>query len=268
MWFDAQLHARALKARDLADLAFFGVGGALVPGGGQVVAATGAGIRRDWDAVVASMRRLRRGGLGAYAALGVAPDRIPPRGLEALLADLPELLGRGQVAAIGPVGLDAGGAWEERALVLQLELARGLRLPVLVRTPPRARERGTRRLLVLLREAELDPSRVLVAPADARTVKLVRACGFAAGLWLSGAHGALEEAVEAVAALGPEGIVLGSDAGEGGGDLLALPRAADRLAKAGLSDAVIRRVCAGNAVAWLGVDAPSTPVRLAGLRPG
>jgi predicted metal-dependent TIM-barrel fold hydrolase len=255
MWFDAQLHARSLAPRALADLAFFGVGGALVPGGGHVVVTSGAAIRRDWAAVATAVRRLRRGGLAAYAALGIAPDRIPPRGLEALLADLPDLLGRGEVAAIGPVGLDAGGPWEERGLALQLELARELRMPVLVRTPPRARERGTRRLLVLLREAELDPRRVLVAPADARTVKLVRACGFAAGLWLSGARGALEDAVEAVAALGPEGIVLGSDAGEGGGDLLALPRAADRLAKAGLSDAVIRRACGGNAVLWLGVDA-------------
>jgi predicted metal-dependent TIM-barrel fold hydrolase len=54
--------------------------------------------------------------------------------------------------------------------------------------------------------------------------------------------------------LGAEGIVLGSDAGQAGGDLLALPRAADRLAKAGLSDAVVRRVCGENALAFLGVD--------------
>lgn len=255
MWFDGQLHGRSLGRRDLSDLAFFGVGGALVPCGGHALAATAAELRRDWDGVASAVRRLRRGGLRAFAALGVPPDRVPARGLEALLADLPGLLGRGEVAAIGPIGLAEGGPFEERALALQLDLARELRLPVLVRAPARGRVSGTRRLLVLLREAELDARRVLVAPADARTVRLVRACGFAAGLWLSGGRGALDAAVEAVAALGPEGIVLGSDAGEGGGDLLAVPRAADRLGRAGLSDAVVRRVCGGNAVAWLGVEA-------------
>ena len=51
--------------------------------------------------------------------------------------------------------------------------------------------------------------------------------------------------------LGPEGIVLGSGAGDGAGDLLALPRAAARMLKAGLSSAVVRRVCGGNARALL-----------------
>ena len=140
----------------------------------------------------------------------------------------------------------------------QLELARELRVPVLVQAPSRDRVRMTRRTIALLREAEIDPARVLVAPADARTVRMIRACGFHAGLWLSASGAdpgrAMDEALRTVAALGPEGIVLGSDAGQGGGDLLAVARAADRLARAGLSDAVIRRVCGGNAVAWLGVD--------------
>jgi predicted metal-dependent TIM-barrel fold hydrolase len=67
--------------------------------------------------------------------------------------------------------------------------------------------------------------------------------------------------VRAVAALGPEGLVLGSDAGLAGGDLLALARAADRLAKAGLSEAVVKRVCGGNALAFLGVDVAALGAR-------
>jgi predicted metal-dependent TIM-barrel fold hydrolase len=102
-----------------------------------------------------------------------------------------------------------------------------------------------------------------VTGADARTVRAIRACGYLAGLSLSaggGPQGGVEAAVRIVAALGPEGLVLGSDAGLAGGDLLALARAADRLAKAGLSEAVVKRVCGGNALAFLGVD-------VAALRP-
>lgn len=250
--FDALLHARALGPRDLADLRFFGVTGGLVPSDDAVPASTAAAVRRGWEEVVLAVRRLRRAGLAAWGAIGVHPRRVPLRGLEALLADLPAALGRPGIAAVGAVGLDAGGDMEERVLVRQLELARELRLPVLVSTPWRGKERVTRRVLAILREAELEPSRVLVTGADARMVRAIRACGHLAGLSLSG--DGLERAVELVSTLGPEGLVLGTDAGLAGGDLLALARATDRLTRAGLSEAVVRRVCGGNALAFLGVD--------------
>lgn len=252
--FDALLRGGALSARDVADLRFFGVAGALVPADDAVAPATAAGVRRGWDATVAAVRALRRAGLGAFAALGVHPRRIPLRGLEALLAELPAALGRPEVAAVGLVGLHEGGELEERVLARQLELAREVRLPVVLEVPSRARQRLTRRALALLRDAEVEPGRALVAGADATTVRAVRACGHLAGLSLSAGRDGVEDAVALVSALGPEGLVLASDAGLGGGDLLALPRAADRLAKAGLSEGVVRRVCGANAVAFLGVD--------------
>lgn len=251
--FDALLHARTLGARDLADLRFFGVTGGLVPSDDAVPSSTAPAIRRGWDDVARAAHRLRRAGLAAWGAIGIHPRRVPLRGLEALLADLPAALGRPEIAAVGAVGLDAGGELEERVLLRQVELARELRLPMVVATPWRGKERATRRVLAILREAEVVPERVLVVGADARTVRPIRACGHLAGLSLSG--DGLEGAVTLVAALGPEGLVLGSDAGLAGGDLLALARAADRLGRVGLSDAVIRRVCGGNALAFLGVDA-------------
>lgn len=258
MLFDALLHADALRAREIRNLAFFGIGGALVPSDDSIASATPSAIRKGWDEVAAAARRLRRGGIAAWVAVGVHPARIPLRGLEALLAQLPAALGRPECVALGAVGLLSGGDLEERVLARQLELARELRVPVLVSTPWRGKERATRRVLALLRESELDPARVLVAGADARTVRAVRACRYLAGLSLSATHAGdrdpLDAAVRIVTSLGPEGLVLASDAGHGGGDPLALARAADRLAKAGLTDAVVRRVCGGNAIAFLGVD--------------
>ncbi len=252
--FDPLLHARPLRPRDLADLTFFGIDGGLVPSDDAIAASTGAAIRGGWDEVTLAVRRLRRAGLAAWGALGIHPRRIPLRGLEALFAELPAALGRPEVAALGAVGLDGGGELEERVLARQLDLARELRLPVLLATPWRGRERITRRLLALVREAELEPGRVLVAGADDRTVRAVLACGHHAGLSLS-ADGGLDAAARLVGALGPERLVLGSDAGLAGGDLLSLARVADRLEKAGLSEAVVRRVCGANALAFLGVDA-------------
>jgi len=259
--FDAEVHPLTLRAGDLADLRYFGVTGALAASDDAAPAATREALRRGWDALApGALRRLGRAGLAGYAAVGIHPRRIPWRGLEALLAELPDFLGRRHVLALGAIGLDEGGPREEAVFTRQLELARELRRPVVVHTPWRAKERITRRALALLREHELEPALVLVLRTDARTVKMVRACGYAAGLSLSAGSGdAIEEAVRLVASLGPEGLVLGSGAGDGAGDLLALPRAAARLAKAGLSAAVVRRVCGGNALALLGL----TPAALA-----
>lgn len=256
MWFDAFLRARSLSPRDLSDLRFFGVEGAMVPSDDEIGPGGADAVRRGWRETVAAARRMRRSGLAGYAALGIHPRRIPARGLEALLAELPDALGRPEVAALGAVGLHEGTPLEERVLLRQLELARELRLPVLVELPVRGRERMTRRTLALLQDAGLAAGQALLVGADERTVRAVRACGHLAGLSLSHGPGpdTVDEAVKVVAAHGPEGLVLGSDAGLSGGDLLALPRAADRLSRAGLSVAVVRRVCATNAAAFLRAD--------------
>lgn len=264
MWFDASLHPGALGPRDLGDLAFFDVSGALVLPE-EPARASAPAVRDAWSGAAAAARRLRQAGLDAVAAAGLPPRAIPLRGLEALLADLPAMLDRPEVGALGRVGLDGGGELEERVLARQLELARELRLPVVASVAARGRERLTRRLLALLGEAELPPGRVLVLGADARTVRSIRALGQLAGLSLASGGEAgtraarlaapdpIDAAVRLVRALGPEGIALGSDAGLAGGDLLALPRAAGRLARAGLSAPVIRRVCGENARAFLGL---------------
>ena len=254
MLFDAHLRSGGITARDVADLRFFGVTGALCFSE-EPASDTAAAVRRTWERLAGpALQRLRGQGLAAYAALGVHPRRIPWRGLEALLAELPDLLGRPGVVAIGEIGLEEGGGREEEVFARQLELARELRLPVVVRTPWQDKMRLTRRALALLRQAEVEPSRVLVAGADPRTVRTVLACGYRAVVSLSeGRAGALEWAARLVGSLGPEGLVLASGAGEGG-DLLALPRAADRLVRAGLSEAVVRRVCGLNALAALRLE--------------
>lgn len=253
MFFDALLDAAALRSTDVEALRFFGVAGALVPSSDAYHPATAAGLHAHWLATAASARALRRAGLPAWAALGVDPRRIPRRGLAERLAELPDLLGRREVAALGPAGLESGGAREEEVFLRQARLAAELRLPLLVRAGWRARAPLLGRILALLEETGLPPERVLVLHADARTLPVLRARGHRALVTMPGRHG-VEEAARLVARHGAEGIVLGSDAGEGGGDPLALPRVADRLQRAGLSVAVIRRVCLTNGLAWLGLE--------------
>jgi uncharacterized protein len=256
MYFDALLHPAALRLADVEALRFFGVAGALVPSGDAFHPATAARLRDHWSATAASARSLRARGVAAWAALGIHPRRIPRRGLAERLADLPAWLDRPEVAAIGPAGLALGGPFEEEVFLAQARLAAELRLPLLVRNAARGRERLLRRVLKLLDESRIEPARVLVADADARALPLLRARGHRALVTMPG-KGGVEEAARLVGRHGPHGIVLGSDAGEGGGDPLALPRVADRLARLGLSVALIRRVCLLNGLDWLGVGPES-----------
>ena len=60
-----------------------------------------------------------------------------------------------------------------------------------------------------------------------------------------------ERAVALVRRLGSERLVLNSDAGDGAGDILGMARAANLLAKARLSERVVRRVTHDNAERFL-----------------
>jgi predicted metal-dependent TIM-barrel fold hydrolase len=253
VFFDAHLRGAALSTRDADDLRFFGVAGALLPLAARGGPATAGDLRRGWGEAALGVARLRRAGLGAFAALSIPAGRIPARGTEALLAELPEWLSRRGVAALGPTGPGGGTPREEELFSRQLEMAVELRRPVLVAAPSRDPVRATRRAVSALRESGVAPEQVLVDGADARTVRILRAVGYCAVLSLSSGPGALDVAARLVRSLGPEGIALASHAGDGVGDLLALPRAADRMARLGLSEAVIRRVCGRNALAALGL---------------
>ena len=161
--FDAASPRPPLRPRDLEDLRFFGVEGGLVPSDDAIAAATPAAIRAGWDEVVARgpaapARRARR--------LGCARDPPAPDPAARARGAARRSPGGARRARrsrrSGRSGSTAGGELEERVLARQLELARELRLPVVVSTPWRGRERITRRVLAVLREAELDPARVLV----------------------------------------------------------------------------------------------------------
>src|SRR5207248_2108184 len=112
--------------------------------------------------------------------------------------------------------------------------------------------RVPRRLLGVLRESRVEPTRVLVDHVTEDTFQLVRACGYFAGLTLQ--PGLLEpaSAAQLLARNGAERVVLTSDIGEGATDLLALPRAADALRKAGLSEALARRALYEGPLSFLG----------------
>jgi predicted metal-dependent TIM-barrel fold hydrolase len=211
-------------------------------------------VRRHWDGLVnVQADRLRAAGIRPWVALAVHPARIPWHGVDDLLHRLPRYFDDPRVVALGELGLHQGGEREEELLARQLELSLALRKPVIVHTPGQGKLPVTRRLLAVLRESRLPPARILVDHVTEETFLLVRACGHFAGLTLQ--PGLLEPAgaAQLLSRNGAEGVVLTSDIGEGASDLLALPRAAEALRKAGLSVALARRALYEGPLSFLGM---------------
>ena len=235
MFVDLHLHADGIPDQDLATLAYFGVKAA-VTCARDAGAGSAADLRRHWDELVrVQTARLRQAGIRPMVALALPPSRIP-----------------WQVAqGLGELGLQDGGEREEEILSRQLELAARLRKPVIVHTPDRKKAARTRRLLALLKESAVEPERVLVDHVNAETFALARGIGCWAGLTLQPGLFEAEAAAALISKHGADGIVLTSDIGEGPTDLLALPKAAEALKAAGLSDELRRRVFFEGPLAFL-----------------
>jgi uncharacterized protein len=251
---DLHLHAEGISNADLTTLVYFGLSAAVTCANDAGIASA-ADVRRQWDGLVArEARRLRDAGIRPFVAVAIHPARIPWHGVDDLLHNLPRYFDDPRVVALGELGLHTGGEREEELLSRQLELAALVRKPAIVHTPAEGKLAATRRLLSMLKESALSPERVLVDHVTEETFHLVRSRGHLAGLTLQ--PGLLDpaQAARLVSKNGAEGIVFTSDIGEGASDLLALPRAAEALRKAGLSPALIRRALFEGPLAFLGVD--------------
>lgn len=253
--FDPRIHPAALSDQDLETLQIFGVRGVVVVADATAHPATPDGLFAHFDELLnVELPRLERSGLRAWAALGVHPRVLPHRGFGQVLDALPHYFRGGRVVALGQLGLSRGDEREEEALLEQLALAERFNMAAIVSAPGLEKERLTRRLLAALERSPLPRARVLVDGAVGKTVRAIRELGYVAGLTLHPDHLTVEKAVALVRSLGAERLVLDTAAGDGASDILALGRAAHRLARAGLSARVIRRVTQDNAAALFGVS--------------
>ena len=250
---DLHLHAEGIRDADLVTLAFFGLRAA-VTCAWDAPASRPEERRRHWDELVTvQAARLKAAGIRPLVALGVHPSRIPAQGLGGLLQALPRYFDDPRVIALGELGLQTGSKQEEEVLQAQLELALALRRPAIVHTPEADKLARTRRVLSLLRDSRLPPARVLVDHVTPETFPLVRALGCWAGLTLQPGGLDAQAAAAIVSRHGAEGVVLTSDIGDGPSDLLALPKTAEALKAAGLSDELCQRLLHDGPLSFLGL---------------
>jgi predicted metal-dependent TIM-barrel fold hydrolase len=251
---DLHLHADGISDADLATLAYFGLKAA-VTCAWDAGAGSALELQKHWDELVSKQtQRLKMAGIRPMVALALHPSSIPWHGADDLLHRLPHYFDDPRVVALGELGLHEGTPREEEIFSRQLKLAAALRRPAIVHTPAKGKLQRTRRLLALLRDSPLEPSRVLIDHVNEETFPLVRGFGCWAGLTLQPGGMDPDTAAALISTNGAERIVLTSDIGEGPTDLLALPKAAEALRKAGLGEELRCRVLSEGPLAFLTLD--------------
>jgi uncharacterized protein len=191
-------------------------------------------------------------GIRHFCTIGLNPKEANQPGLAAeVMSILPRFLAKEGVVAIGEVGFDDQTDQEERILIQHFELAKQFNLPVLIHTPHRDKKRGTARTIAVVRACGFDEGRVLIDHNNEETLPLVLDSGCWAGHTIYPKTKMDEERMATlVLKYGTDRIIINSAADWGISDPLKVPKTIDVMRARGIADDTIERIVWDNPVAF------------------
>jgi hypothetical protein len=182
--FDPHVHMTSRTTDDYEAMAASGVKAIVEPAFWLGQPRTSVGSFVDYFSSLIGWERFRAAqfGIRHHCTIGLNPKEANDLAIrDEVLAVLPRYLEKDGVVAVGEIGFDSMTSAEEEAFVEQLAIAREHELPVLVHTPHRDKEAGTRRTLELLEEADFPPGQAVVDHNNELTVGMVLESGCWAG---------------------------------------------------------------------------------------
>jgi len=182
--FDPHVHMTSRTTDDYEAMAASGVKAIVEPAFWLGQPRTSVGTFVDYFSSLIGWERFRAAqfGIRHHCTIGLNPKEANDLSIrDEVLAVLPRYLEKDGVVAVGEIGFDSMTAAEEEAFVEQIAIAREHELPVLVHTPHRDKEAGTRRTLELLEEADFPPGQAVVDHNNELTVGMVLESGCWAG---------------------------------------------------------------------------------------
>lgn len=249
--FDPHIHMTSRTTDDYERMAAAGVRALVEPAFWLGQPRTGAGSFTDYfDSLIGwEPFRASQFGIRHHCAIALNPKEANDPRCREVLSLLPRYLAKDGVVAVGEVGYDSMTPAEDEAFAAQLALAAEHDLPVLVHTPHRDKQRGTRRTLDVVRESGLGPHRVVIDHLNEVTVGLAAD----SGCWLSfsiypGTKMSPPRMTAILREYGLNRMLVNSAADWGRSDPLLTLRTAEAMLAAGFTDDDVDRVLWRNPV--------------------
>ncbi|MCX5367399.1 TatD family hydrolase [Streptomyces sp. NBC_00124] len=253
--FDPHIHMTSRTTDDYERMAAAGVRALVEPAFWLGQPRTNAGSFTDYFDSLTGWEPFRASqfGIRHYCALALNPKEANDPRCREVLGALPRYLARDGVVAVGEIGYDSMTPAEDEVFAAQLALAVVHDLPVLVHTPHRDKQRGTRRTLDVVRESGIDPGRVVVDHLNEVTVGQIADSGCWMGFSI---YPDTKMSPERMAAVlrewGPDRILVNSAADWGRSDPLLTRATGQAMLDAGFTEDDVDRVLWRNPVEFYG----------------
>ncbi len=205
--------------------------------------------------------RARRFGVDHYAAVSLNPKETGDAALaDEVLAGLPTYLDHPRCVALGEIGFNLITPSEERAFEIQLALAVGRAMPVIVHLPHTNKLEGAKRTAALVRASGANPALVEIDHNTEETVALTLATGCWCGMTVYPISKLSPERVSAILREhGTERMIVDGSADWGVSDPLSLVKVAERMRADGHSEAAVHRIVFENPMSFYAQSPRWTP---------
>jgi uncharacterized protein len=264
--FDPHIHMTSRTTDDYQAMAAAGIAAIVEPAFWLGQPRTHVGSFEDYFLSLVGWERFRASqfGIRHFCTMGLNPKEANnPNVAPGVMELLPLYLEKSGVVAVGEIGYDDVTPDEERYFAAQIQLAIDAKLPVLIHTPHRDKKRGTERTLALVRESGLAPEMTLVDHNNEETLQAVLDSGCWAGHSIYPKTKMDEPRMVAlVQRFGSERMLVNSAADWGVSDPLKVPKTAQAMLDAGISQSDIERICWHNPIAFFAQSKRFDPAEL------
>jgi uncharacterized protein len=254
--FDPHAHMTSRTTDDYEAMAASGVRALVEPAFWLGQPRTSAGSFVDYFNSLLGWERFRASqfGIRHHCTIGLNPKEANDDTLRRDVIDLlPRFLAKDGVVAVGEIGFDSMTAAETEAFSVQLTLAKEHKLPVLVHTPHRDKQAGTRETLALVERVGVPPEHVVVDHNNELTVGEVLATGCWAGFSIY-PNTKMDEyrMVRVLEEHGTDRILVNSACDWGISDPLKVSKTVEAMRGAGFDEEEIEKVVWHNPVEFFG----------------
>jgi uncharacterized protein len=264
--FDPHIHMTSRTTDDYQAMADAGIRAIVEPAFWVGQPRTHVGTFEDYFLSLLGWERFRASqfGIRHFATMGLNPKEAnSERVARGVLELLPLYLEKEGVVAVGEIGFDDLTKAEEHCFQKQIELAQDAGLPILIHTPHRDKKRGTERTLALVKESGFPPERTLVDHNTEETLRGVLDSGCWAGHSIYPKTKMDEPRMVAlVKAYGSERMLVNSAADWGVSDPLKVPKTAQAMREAGITEEAIETICWRNPIAFFAQSGRFEPSEL------